>query len=1297
MAKLHYIRVLVALFVCASFFGAKVFAAPEFVANQGQWDEQILFRTELNGSLVWAEKAGLTFLLLSEAYADLGHEGNEFSDEDYRAHAYRMNFLGVENALAQGELEKSHFYNYYLGNDPSRWQQGVSAFEKARYSALYPGVEMLLYSAHGNLKYDLKIAPYVDPNQVAFQYEGVESIQIRNGKLVLGTSVRTVKELAPFAYQMVGSTLVEVECEYLLDGTTVSFELGEYDTSLPLIIDPEITFASYIGAVSSNFGFTATDDPDGNLIAGAAVFQAGYPATTGAIQNTFDIITNGYCDVGISKFSDDGDQLLYSTYMGGEGVEMPHSIIADDDGNYIVMGTTGSSNFPTTAGAFQPFLIGGPAFSFSTFFINASHANGCDFFVAKFNADDSGLIASTYVGGSDTDGLNMGDKLHYNYGDAFRGEVIVTPFGEIVVASTTLSLDFPMGGATHQNFNAGAHDGIVFRMSNDLTSLNWASYLGSVGDDAAYSVQADGNNNLVVTGGTRDSGLVPNENGVDPTFNGDVDAFIVRFNGNGTAVEASTYLGTNEYDQAYFVQLDGEDNIYIIGQTEGELEVQGGVYSNPGSGQFIAKYNNDLTNLEWLTTVGTGSGEIDISPTAFLVSDCYQIYFSGWGGLTNQNNSPYATQSTTEGLPLTDDAFQSETDGSDFYLMVLSEDAQDVVYATFFGGDLSREHVDGGTSKFDKDGSVYQAVCAGCGGNDDFPTTTGAWSNDNGSTNCNLGVFKFDLGKIEAEIEINGPSEVCEGSGANFNNFTTGGNSFEWTFGDGEESNLTSPFHIYETPGTYEVMMIASAIGDCVEPDTAFLTIEVLPGVSPTFDLVDPICDGESVQLFGYGSDNLYWLDDPTLSSTEVSDPIASPTEPTTYFLVDFNDCEAETLEVVVDFVVPQTTISEDATICIGSSVELEVTGGVNYFWSPSASLSSPTSDSPVATPEETTTYTVEITTVEGCVFEEEVTINVDFDIPGGETYDPVPMCIGTSVQLEAVDGIAWSWTPAEYCNNPSLQFPTVDPPETTTFFVEVTNACGTGTDQVTVELIIPEGEAGSDGAVCLGAWHPVSASGGETYQWQPQQFVLDPESATTVVSPPTDQTFTVYVTDEFGCTVTAEVDVTVLPLPYVDAGPDRVINWMEYDYLFGTVDGTEFWWEPDIDITCTDCITPIVDPENPMWYTLHTIDDNGCIGIDSVYVDVFYPIYVPNTFTPDNDGINDVFRAYGENIREFRMEIRNRWGELIFETEDINKAWDGSVRDGEHYVQIDTYVWTIWYDTKEGMNKLVGHVNVIR
>lgn len=1294
--SIRFVAFIIVMVFCFTVNGLS--AAPEFTENKGQWDSYVHFRADLPGGVLWMEDDALTFLLMGQAYAELGHNLNiEYNDEDYRLHSYQMRFLGSSTVSTEGRKPLDHLKNYYIGQDMTRWAKGVRSFRQTKYNELYPGIDLLVYSKGDHLKYDYTVKPGADPAQIQVEYAGADGVFLQDGSLYITTSVRDVVELEPFAYQLIDGSMQEVPCAFNLEGDVVSYTLGEYDPNYTLIIDPEISFASYIGAIASNFGFTATDDPDGNLIAGACVFAAGYPTTLGAIQDDFEIVYNGYCDVAVSKFSADGSQLLYSTYLGGEGVEMPHSVIANEEGDYFVMGTTGSTNFPTTPGAFQPNLIGGPFVGLGTFFVNANHNSGVDFFVSKFAADDVGLLASTYVGGNDTDGLNLADKLFYNYGDAFRGEIIVDQNGNVVIASTTYSTDFPEASPTPLPDYHGGQDGIVFRLNSTLTNFVWSAYIGGSDDDAAYSVQEDSNMGLVVTGGTKSSNMAQWGTPEDDTYNGDIDSFVMRFSPNGLNVEASTYLGTDGYEQSYFVQLDLQDNIYLVGQNEGTLEATPGVYSNPNSGQFIVKYNYELSNIEWLTTIGTGSGEIDISLSAFLVSDCDQIYLSGWGGLTNTLNSQYANSSTTIGLPLTPDAYQTDTDGSDFYLAVLNPDATDLNYATFFGGGESREHVDGGTSKFDKDGSVYQAVCAGCGGNDDFPTTPGAWSADNASVNCNLGVFKFDLGQIEAAIEIDGPAQVCEGAPANFINNTSGGDTYQWFFGDDESSNAFEPQHVYETSGTFEVMLAVSASGECLPSDTAYLQIEVLPGVNPLIDEAEPICEGGSVQLNAFGSDQLFWLDDPTLSATDIPNPIASPTEPTTYFAVDMNDCETDTVSVFVDFVVINTSVSDDATICIGESVELEATGGELYTWSPITGISNPVDDSPLASPEETTTYTVSIVTPEGCETEEEVTITVDTELPGGLVYDPVQVCTGYSIQLAADDGIAWSWEPADLCNNPFLQNPTVTVTEETLFTVEVTNACGSGEDQVLVEVIIPTAEAGVDGQVCFGEWYPVHASGGLEYQWLPASLVLNPNSDSTFVKPPDDQVFTVYVTDEFGCVASAEVNVDVLPLPYVNAGPDRVLAWLESDYLFGTSDPDEYWWEPEIYLDCTDCTTPVVTPDESTWYVFHAIDENGCIGRDSVYVDVFNPIYVPNSFSPNNDGINDVFLPQGINIREFRMEIYNRWGELIFVTDDPEKGWNGSVRDGEHYVQIDTYVWVIFHDTKEGMERLTGHVTVVR
>ncbi|NQX91003.1 MAG: hypothetical protein HRT74_02490, partial [Flavobacteriales bacterium] len=774
----------------------------EYVENAGQWDDAVHFRMELGTGAMWVEESALTYIQLSDAYFSRFHNDNPQELSGSIGHAWKMNFVGGNSSIAVAKNQKPHYYNYHLGNDPSRWASGVHPSTQGLLKEMYPGIDVLMHASDLGPKYDFKVAPGVDPSVIILEYEGLDGISFRDGDLVLKTSIGEVIEKAPFAFQLIDGSFKEVECSYQLDGFQVRFELGEYDPEYPLTIDPEISFSTYIGSPSSNFGFTAADDADGNMIAGAAVFGAGYQTTVGAIDTEFVSIIDGYMDVAVSKFNEDGSALIYSTYLGGEGLEMPHSIVGDNDGNYIVMGTTGSNTFPTTIGAYQTIMAGGPEFSFASIFVSASHAESCDFFLTKFSGVDDTLEASTYVGGYGLDGINVGDNLAYNYGDLFRGEVNVDDQGRIYVASCTQSINFPMAGTSLQDSPQGELDAIVFRLDPSLSQLQYATYLGGTGHDAAYAVQLDSDENLVVSGGTK-SPEFPMSNGspYDPDFNGDVDAFIIKFAVNSSAPAGSTFYGTSNYDQAHFLQLDPDDNIYIYGQSDGDLEITPGQYGNANSGQFIAKFNSELTNLEWQTTIGSGDGQIDISPTAFLVSDCDQIYIAGWGGNTNQNNSLYATSSSTENLPITAEAFQSDTDGSDFYLAVLQPDATDLVYATYFGGGTSTEHVDGGTARFDRDGSVYQAVCAGCGGNSDFPTTPNAWSAVNPSSNCNLGVFKFDLGKINADIQIEGPTEICEGQPADFINNTVGGDAWEWSFGDNNMSGEFEPDHIYESDG----------------------------------------------------------------------------------------------------------------------------------------------------------------------------------------------------------------------------------------------------------------------------------------------------------------------------------------------------------------------------------------------------------------------------------------------------------------------------------------------------------------
>ena len=316
----------------------------------------------------------------------------------------------------------------------------------------------------------------------------------------------------------------------------------------------------------------------------------------------------------------------------------------------------------------------------------------------------------------------------------------------------------------------------------------------------------------------------------------------------------------DEYDQAYFVEIDPESHIFLTGQTEGTYAVSAGVYSNPNGSQFVQEMSSELSQSILSTVFGTGGSGIDISPTAFLVDQCDHVYISGWGGIQGTGS--------TIGMPITADAFQSTTDGNDFYFIVFGSDFNDILYATYFGGNGTGEHVDGGTSRFDDDGIIYQAVCAGCGGSDNFPTTPGAWSQTNGSTNCNLGTLKmeFDFQGINAEAIVN-DSTFCENPPF-YVPFYGSGEDIPyhfWDFGDGETSYLPDPVHQYQEAGLYDIVYIVIDSNTCNISDTAYANVEIIQKeeFSMVWEATPPsLCEDTlfvEMAFTGSGADSLIW------------------------------------------------------------------------------------------------------------------------------------------------------------------------------------------------------------------------------------------------------------------------------------------------------------------------------------------------------------------------------------------------------------------------------------------------------
>ena len=1260
---------------------------PKYIENKGQWHEDVHYRAETKGGYAFLDREGITLLHLEGDFFTNLHDWIKGKSDRGSgvAHAVKMRFLGanLENPQSQGDAGYAN--NYFIGNDPASWATGVRSFNRVDFRNVYPGIHVRHGSSRDRLKYDFIVTSGADPGEIEIDIQGANSIRVENEDLIIETEVGSFRELKPFAYQKDESdNIVPVPCTFHLNGTVVSYHFPKgYNKAKDLIIDPEIAFSSYIGSSSSNFGFTASYDNDGNLYAGAIVFGIFYPTTTGVVQFNF---AGGAIDCGISKFNEDGTDLVYNTFWGGSGNEAPHSIVVSELNELYILGSTSSFDFPTSTNGFQTNFAGGT----NTPGAGYSYDAGSDIFVTKFSPNADDILGSTYVGGSGNDGVGSGTELDFNYGDRFRGEIVVDVAGNAFVASTTSSSNFPIFNGYSGAFN-GNSSGVIFKLNPDLSALDWSTFSGGSNTESAISLQLANDNSVYFTGGTMSTDLDVSADAHQTNLAGAVDGYIGHISADGTQLLHCTYNGTSQFDQNYFVQIDTEGDIYVVGQSLGNYEISGDVYSVPNSGQFIQKFDSELSNSQWSTVVGSGTGGVDISPSAFLVTNCGQVYLSGWGGSVN-----YAGGSTN-GLPITADAFQSNTDGDDFYLMVLGEEAEDLVYATYFGGGFSGEHVDGGTSRFDKNGTVYQAVCAGCGGNSDFPTQPGVWSQTNEAMNCNLGVFKFRLSSTTAIAEIDGPDTICPDDEFDLINLSSGSNSYLWDFGDGNTSTEEEPTYSFSDPGEYEIKLVSSDSQGCLSPDSTFITVVVedAPNIEVSGDPF--ICLGETTQLEASGADDWEWFPADDLSASDVANPIFTGDASTDLNVVGFTVCGSDTLQLEVVVGGLDISVSDDAAICPGESTPLSASGGTEYLWSPAEGLSATDVPNPQASPVVSTTYSVEITTEGGCSAIEDVDVDVLPPAPelsGDQNY---VSCNGSPVQLSVSGAETYLWMPANGLSSATDNNPTANPLSTTVYTVEGENSCGSDELEITVKVGEISVSIDADSVVCFDNLFTLEAFGADAYVWQPDENVLDKYSQTTRAIIETPTIITVTGIDSLGCTATDSRLVQLFPRAGFRAGNDRVINFGD-EITLETFSPFTITWEENPYLSCTYCNYPEVNPAETTTFYASVTTDYDCIESDSVTVFVRGEIYVPNAFTPDGDGLNDIFKARGIDIATFNMKIFNRWGDLVFESNDMNEGWNGGTRNSDYYCPPGMYQYIIVAQEEQGeVFELSGHVVLIR
>lgn len=810
-------------------------AAPKarYIENKGQWPQAVKYHTNFGALAVWAENDRITFSRLSDADVlrvhDLHHEGRlETSAHTVHGHAWRMVLDGAATtSFAYAEERGSTRYNYFLGNDRTKWASNVHAYGRVLLADAWPGVTMHLHQGEGSFKYDVVLAPNADPRNVRFRYEGLDGLSLDDqGRLHLRTSVGEAIEQTPVAWYADGAREA-IECRFTLKGDRVGFAFtANVDRSRPIVIDPTLIASTLSGTgdigTTQNYGHTATYDGEGNIYTGAICFGQGYPTQTGS----FDLTWAGGTDIAVSKLTADGTDLLASTYLGGGGGDYPHSLVVTPTGQLCVYGSTNATDYPTSTTAFD-----------------ATQNGSADIVVTKLTPNMDALVGSTYVGTSADDGRN---GVTFNYGDSYRGEIICDGFGNIYIASCSEGAGFPTSTGAWQGTFGGAQDGVLFRLNTDLSAMDWATYVGTTGGEMCFGVKLDGSGGVYACGAT-DNASFPTTSGAYQTASGGGhDGFVIHLTNDGSTLAHSTYFGYGSADDAFFIQLDNDNHVYIYGQTDGGIPIAPtGTYGETGGAAFVAEFQEDLSATVFTTTLVAASGGFGgITPVAFLVDNCRHIYISGYG--------------VSSGLVTTPGALYVS---GGFYLACYDQHMTGTtpLYATYYEG---AGHVDGGTSRFDKNGIVYQAVCTSGG----FPTTPGAWSNTQPG-GWDVGVFKIDF--EQSGVNANIAASALAGCAPDTVDFTAWGEyvTLEWDFGDGSPTSTdTMPSHVYTTPGTYIVTLIAYDPASCNLSDTATITVQVSSSTSPLPSFTTQVigdCDDYTVQFTNTtpGADNTYTWD----------------------------------------------------------------------------------------------------------------------------------------------------------------------------------------------------------------------------------------------------------------------------------------------------------------------------------------------------------------------------------------------------------------------------------------------------
>ena len=1295
----------------------------EFIENKGQWDVHARFAAALPGGRLFAEADGLTFSLLAGGGpAQLDHGSKRpaptpAADSLLRGHAFTLHFEGAAPATITTESPTAEHRNYFLGNDAKHWASDVRSFRALHYAGLWPGVSARVYeSADQHLEYDFELAPGAKPAAIGLRHDGADGLALdATGNLLVKTSVGTVTERAPQAWQTDASGRRRpVACRYVLDGQVARFALGPYDAKRPLTIDPVVVFATYTGSTADNWGFTATYDAQGNLYSGGIVFSVGYPATTGAFQTRFA----GLIDIGIIKYNTSANgpsARVWATYLGGASADFPASLVVNSLGELLVLGTTSSNTYPVTATALQGRFAGGTNADPYGYGTGYGLPNGSDLVITRLNAAGSGLVGSTYLGGPGNDGLlplnpNTTAQLAHNYGDPFRGDILVDAADNVYVASNTTSTTFPLTGATFNNqYRGGTTDGLVFKLNPGLTAMLWGGLLGGTASDAAYSIQvAPGSGDIYVAGGTLSANFPTTTGSLHPTRLGDVDGFAARISASGTSITRATYLGTTSYDQGYFLQLGTDGGVYVLGQTAGAYPTTPGLYTTPNGRQFIHKLDADLSTTQLATVFGSGRTTIDIDPTAFLVDRCDRVYVCGWGGFLNQGygSEPYLNlNGTTAGLPVTPGAVQPTTDANDFYLAQFSAGLSSLAYATYYGANGgSGDHVDGGTARFDPRGVVYQAVCS-CGAGSGFPVPPGAhtYSTINPSANCNNAAFVFNF---EPSIANAGNDQtVCATAGPQALAGSPDGGL--WS-GPGVTGSAATGFVFTPSVALLGVQTLTYTVlstGLCTTTGTRRITVTAPPTVTFALLAQTSYCLPSAgspalstVRLTGTPAGGTF--SGPGVSGNVASGFVFAPGTVSlgTFQLVyslTVGGCTAQAAQTVT--ISNAANAGADQAVCATAGPQTLVGSPSGGQWSGPGVTGSPATGF-VFTPAvalagmNTLTYTVgsncsgtrriAVTAPPAVSFAASPQAIYCLPVPGAPALPAVPLAGSPAGGTFSGPGVSGS-TATGFVFSPNLAPGTVQ-----LVYSVVSGSCTVQATQAVTIVLPPAPTLAPDTLLCIGSTQPFALRGSPAGGTFSGPGVSGSALTGFVFTPAANfagSVSVVYSVSNGNCAATATRRISVAPVPPLTASwtpaacPETRLAPLTLRFTVASPLTSNFIAQTTVwdfgDGTQSTAVNPTHTYAGPGRYQprvrVRYNADRCETQLSAPPVEVVEH-KVPNIITPNGDKQNETFRLGPDCVA--RLQVFSRWGQQVFESAAYHDEWDANGQPDGVYYYLLTY-----------------------